>query len=116
MKNHEIINVAYCILFFLFFGDYTLIILTRPVVAFCISSVFEGLTIFETNPDIDIYKRYIYIYKMFKVIGDLPRIFSSNEQLRRGHIFTVPDTVSQSSEAMADAEYSLRFQSTTYGI
>ena len=52
---------------------------------------------------------------MFKVIGDLPRIFSSNEQLRRGHIFTVPDTVSQSSEAMADAEYSLRFQSTTYG-
>ena len=61
MKNHEIINVAYCILFFLFFGDYTLIILTRPVVAFCISSVFEGLTIFETNPDIDIYKRYIYI-------------------------------------------------------
>ena len=52
---------------------------------------------------------------MFKVIGDLPRIFSSNEQLRRGHSFTVPDTVAQSSEAMADAEYSLRFQSTTYG-
>jgi len=51
MKNHEIINVAY----FLFFGDYTLIILTRPVVAFCISSVFEGLMIFETNPDINTY-------------------------------------------------------------
>ena len=32
MKNHEIINVAYFC--FLFFGDYTLIILTRPVVAF----------------------------------------------------------------------------------
>ena len=33
--------------FFLVVGDYT-----RPVVAFCISSVFEGLTIFETNPDV----------------------------------------------------------------
>ena len=42
---------------------------------------------------------------MFKVIGDLPRIFSSNEQLRRGHSFTVPDTVAQSSEAMVHAGY-----------
>ena len=50
---------------------------------------------------------------MFKMMGDLPRIFSSNEQLRRGHSFTVPDTVSQSSEAMADAGHFLRL--TTYG-
>jgi len=50
---------------------------------------------------------------MFKMMGDLPRIFSSNEQLRRGHSFTVPDRVSQSSEAMADAGYGLRL--TTYG-
>ena len=47
------------------------------------------------------------------MMGDLPRIFSSNEQLRRGHSFTVPDTVSQSSEAMAVAGYGLRL--TTYG-
>ena len=46
-------------------------------------------------------------------MGDLPRIFSSNEQLRRGHSFTVPDRVSQSSEAMAVAGYGLRL--TTYG-
>ena len=44
---------------------------------------------------------------MFKMMGDLPRIFSSNEQLRRGHSFTVLDTVSQSSEAMAVDGYSL---------
>ena len=42
---------------------------------------------------------------MFKVIGDLPRIFSSNEQMRRGHSFTVPDTVAHSSEAMVRAVY-----------
>ena len=47
------------------------------------------------------------------MIGDLPRIFSSNEQLRRGQSFTVPDTASQSSEAMAVAGYGLRL--TTYG-
>ena len=47
MKKHEIINVGYFWMFFLVVGDYT-----RPVVAFCISSVFEGLTIFETNPDV----------------------------------------------------------------
>ena len=46
-------------------------------------------------------------------MGDLPRIFSSNEQLGRGHSFTVPDTVSRSSEAMAVAGYGLRL--TTYG-
>ncbi|CAL1128782.1 unnamed protein product, partial [Cladocopium goreaui] len=45
--------------------------------------------------------------------GGSMRIFSSNEQLRRGHSFTVPDRVSQSSEAMADAGYGLRL--TTYG-
>ena len=53
---------------FLFFGDYTLIILTRPVVAFCISSVFEGLTIFETNPDINIYIYKIIIYNIILYI------------------------------------------------
>ena len=47
------------------------------------------------------------------MMGDLPRIFSSNEQLRRGHSFTVPDRVSQSSEAMADAGYGFRL--TAYG-
>ena len=46
-------------------------------------------------------------------MGDLPRIFNSIEQLRRGHGFTVLDTVSQSSEAMAGAGYGLRL--TTYG-
>ena len=43
----------------------------------------------------------------------MPRIFSSKEQLRRGHCFTVPDTVSQSSEAMAVAGYFFRLP--TYG-
>ena len=47
-------------------------------------------------------------------MGDLPRIFSSNEQLRRGHSFTVPDRVSQSSEAMADAGYGFRL--TAYAL
>jgi len=51
---------------------------------------------------------------MSKMMGDLPRIFSSNEQLRRGHSFTVPDRVSQSSEAMADAGYGFRL--TAYAL
>ena len=51
---------------------------------------------------------------MFKMMGDLPRIFSSNEQLRRGDSFTVPDRVSQSSEAMADAGYGFRL--TAYAL
>ena len=57
--------------------------------------------------------RFLRQIRMFKMMGDLPRIFSSNEQLRRGHSFTVPDRVSQSSEAMAVAGYGLRL--TTYG-
>ena len=67
---------------FLVVGDYT-----RPVVAFCISSVFEGLTILETNPDINIYKICLTWWRFAKY-------FYWNEQLRRGQSFTVPDTVS----------------------
>jgi hypothetical protein len=51
MNNQDIIYAGYFWMFFFMFflvvGDYT-----RPLVAFCISSVFEGLTIFETNPDV----------------------------------------------------------------